>query len=58
MITEANLEGTVLRVSKCFREWHTERLQVTRELQRINRRLITANSGQVGHKLSLIMDAV
>ena len=33
------LEGTVLRVSKCLRQWHTDRLQLTRELQRISRRL-------------------
>ena len=54
MITKANLEDTVLRVSKCLRQWHTDRLQATRELQRISRRF-GVNSR---HKLSLILAAV
>ena len=37
-------EGTVLRVSRCFRQWHTDRLEV--ELQRVSRILKV----KVGHK--------
>ena len=44
------LERTVLRVSKCLRQWHTDRLQVTRGLQLISR-ILEVNCR---HKLSLI----
>ena len=42
-----------MSISKCFRQWHTDRLQVARELQQVSRRH-KANSRQVGHKISLI----
>ena len=48
-------EGTVLRVSKCFRRWHTDRLQVARELERVSR-ILKANSKATN--LSLIMGVV